>query len=542
MDDDRRSLHPVAGFSLLEVMVVLAIVAALSLLAVAGIDRTQEDWRFDQTGLIMERVRSAIIGTPGLYSNGVPQHTGYVADMGRLPGLFRLDPRVRQAVSVAAVDLRDSETIEQILRRNLVVQPRALWTRDLNGDGTNELSEEILWQFHPAEKIWAGWRGPYLPAPDGGVLRDAWGHSLIFLIGELVTVNDSASGTAETYRCLQTHDSGLEDEDPSAVPPQPGPHDPRHDQQHWQKLPLHLNAPRWWLDEQEKERWFPPGDGGIFVGDRYLVREAYYDDALVIISLGRDGAPGGSGPDADLLLTIYTDEYTGEVGGHAGYGGSGNHSASVTLHYPAYTETTGRILTKTIHMQDDDRGYGVNFCFGGNRVRAIEAWECSCQDTAADCTCVAYKDTTCLSWGWDAGSPPFENGVYDSDWYSWYGCVRTSDQGVACPNDLMCYPVSCSSNPTATWHPTFEAPVCLEEEQDTSSPCLTWNCRRRPLAAGIDDEEDCFCTAVYEQVDAAATANYTTVAVPIGVRSLEAGNGPLVFTISPGANWVGTVR
>jgi hypothetical protein len=462
--------------------------------------------------------------------------------MGTLPGLFTVDRESGEVRSIDAADMLDDEIIKQILELERIVQPRALWTRDLNSDGKNELTEDILWQYHPSERIWAGWRGPYLPPPASGVVEDAWGNPLVFIIGDLVSYDPDGSDEMETYRCVQTHDSGLYTRDLNADPPQPGPHDPRADGGHtWRKLPLAVSAKSWWLNKGEKEWWDGAGGRGIKMLERSLVRETYYDDAFVIISFGRDGSPGGNGLDEDLVLTIYREEYTGEVSGHAGYGVQGNYTTHVALRYPAFNALSGDVVTEEMSIKDNDGGYGVNFCFGSGRLNQVTSWECDCWDEFADCQCIARHEDSCLAWvheyGWENGSSQ-DPLAKEGGWYAFYGCEPTSDQGVECPMfpNKTCYPVSCATKPASALNAFGEDFKCLE--YDPEGPCTKWSCERP-----VSDDEDCNCDPVYEITDGASAVNYAQVAVPIGVRTLTAADGdPLIFTVSPGPNWIGTVR
>ena len=79
------------GFSLIEVMVILALMAALALFLGSKINNIDTDLGFDKTCHMMEEIKEAIIGKQGLYCNGTRQFTGYVSDMGTMPGLFYVD-------------------------------------------------------------------------------------------------------------------------------------------------------------------------------------------------------------------------------------------------------------------------------------------------------------------------------------------------------------------------------------------------------------------------------------------------------------------
>jgi len=291
---------------------------------------------------MMEEIKEAIIGKPGLYCNGIRQFTGYVSDMGVLPSLFDREGNKIEFIDENGNNIIDDNTLNDILQGKLIVQPKGLWTRDIDGDNLPE------WQYYDNAKIWAGWRGPYIDPPPDGILKDAWGNPFVFIIGELVTHN------GKTYRCVKSHDAGLgRDIDPNAVaePHEPGTAD---GDQYWKELPVAINVPHTWVRPGKDV----PDTYG-YPHDLPYVTEPHYADALTVISYGKDGKPGGEGLNKDLVLTIYKQEWTGEVAGHVGYRGH-PYVDVVTLHYPK----EGKIESASIEIVDNDHGYGINFRFG----------------------------------------------------------------------------------------------------------------------------------------------------------------------------------
>lgn len=142
------------GFTLLELLLVVAILSSLALAATTFVDNADDQERFEATRERLEQIRFAIIGDSGRTVNGQAELRGFVADMGRLPG-----------------DLK--ELIEHPL--------------DCNRDGTNEadgngngLPDDCEWRLDAATGLWVGWHGPYLGvlANSSGVraYRDGWGN------------------------------------------------------------------------------------------------------------------------------------------------------------------------------------------------------------------------------------------------------------------------------------------------------------------------------------------------------------------------------
>ncbi|MEM7058491.1 MAG: prepilin-type N-terminal cleavage/methylation domain-containing protein [Pseudomonadota bacterium] len=129
-----------AGFSLLEVLVVVAILSAAAYVALDSVDHDTGQLRFDITERRLEAIRRGIVGEPGLSVNGTPVVSGYVADVGQLPPcLFAL-----------------------------LVQ-----SADCNGDGTAEINPPA---FANVGGLAFGWRGPYLEIQVNGFF-DSWGNT-----------------------------------------------------------------------------------------------------------------------------------------------------------------------------------------------------------------------------------------------------------------------------------------------------------------------------------------------------------------------------
>src|SRR5437868_6644515 len=75
-----------SGFTLVELLVVLAILVALTTVAITSLGGAQDQGRYDATQRTMQAVEDAVIGPANERdSDGSPLNTGFVADMGRLP-------------------------------------------------------------------------------------------------------------------------------------------------------------------------------------------------------------------------------------------------------------------------------------------------------------------------------------------------------------------------------------------------------------------------------------------------------------------------
>ena len=206
MDKDQKSIYSgagpenkaLAGFTFLEILIIVVIFGFLVSMMTAVFAKGGNQRRFDETRRQMEKIKEAILGSPGpyvatLYGKGRRSFAGYAPDMGELPSLI------------------DG-------------QPEALWTDDPDDDGAADFP---AWEFrmHRAPAYtddrdeWGtfmGWRGPYIEKPRGDVFKDGWGNPLVFhkdtpLAGDM---------TIESYGADGFDDSGGEkgfDEDVNLV-------------------------------------------------------------------------------------------------------------------------------------------------------------------------------------------------------------------------------------------------------------------------------------------------------------------------------------
>lgn len=83
---DRLFRHRQTGFTLLELVLVLFLIALMASAALLLTEGVEDQARYDETKRRMELIRKAIVGDPSRTVNGGPEISGFVADMGRLPG------------------------------------------------------------------------------------------------------------------------------------------------------------------------------------------------------------------------------------------------------------------------------------------------------------------------------------------------------------------------------------------------------------------------------------------------------------------------
>lgn len=318
------------GFSLIEVLVVLALTGLLASLTVVAFDDFDDPQPYEETLETMLEIKQAIIGKPGLYCNGWKQFTGYVPDMGVMP---------------AFLDDTNQDSVYE-------GQPRALWTRDLDNDGEitgkgTDIQDDFVWKYHEDEKIWAGWRGPYIEPPLDGVLKDGWGNPIMFIKGEVVTIDNLYYGgqfVSGVFRCKENW-AGSDADKPAGFV--------------YSRNSIDLC----WVPFSQGPETDPPETYNS--GEKTLPSSIFYgeEDALTIASFGADGEPGGESLDRDIVLTIYRTDWTGEVAGHAGYSGD-PYVGRVTLCYPAYGQDPFIQQEEISSISNNDKGYGIHFRFG----------------------------------------------------------------------------------------------------------------------------------------------------------------------------------
>jgi prepilin-type N-terminal cleavage/methylation domain-containing protein len=131
------------GFSLLEMLLVLFLIGLMASAGLMLTEGVEDQSKYDETKRRMDLMRKAIVGDPARTVNGGPEISGFVADMGRLPGCVR-----------------------ELLEPNDCANP------------ANALTE---WIIDSDSGLGSGWRGPYiqvLPERDGALrFRDGYGNS-----------------------------------------------------------------------------------------------------------------------------------------------------------------------------------------------------------------------------------------------------------------------------------------------------------------------------------------------------------------------------
>ena len=162
------------GFTLIEVVVVLAILAMIASVAVTSLEGAQDQTRYDTTKQTMENVQEAVIGPANLRAaDGTATSSGFVADIGRLPKATALknpdNSAVVKADGTAAFDLLELASNPYNLAP---FGMRQVAMANITTPASPTPNDEDLEVFIPC-----GWRGPYVRLGVGqSTLKDGWGN------------------------------------------------------------------------------------------------------------------------------------------------------------------------------------------------------------------------------------------------------------------------------------------------------------------------------------------------------------------------------
>jgi len=406
------------------------------------------------------------------------------------------------------------------------------------------------WKYHEDAQLWAGWKGPYIEPPAGGALRDAWENNFLFVVGE-VTGHEG-----KTFRCKESYTSVAE-------------------------RPLGPGSNKWEvINEDEAMNFRIWQDVGTEDVPHKTKEEKFYGaSCLTIISLGKDGKPGGEGLDKDISIVIEPTEYMGEVAGNAGDREPDLLAEEVCLFYPNYTEDGGEGISELciLPLMDNnsylykielvnnvlvvtDRAFtGINFRFGTVPAMKFEwKWSCSCAWGGDGCYCAQYEHVSyhCYIKNEDAVIKDEHGGgmylplcvcVYDNFKEQ---CEHLLDQDPCFCQALgkhLDYPeecadccveagctreVACSGMDYWLEEPTITCEPCQD------SICVKWICDEEIDGCDCDEEE------ILKEYD---DPNWVKKNIPIGIRSIKAINKTdaeryYMFSVCPGGNWIGTVR
>ncbi|MGN0852238.1 MAG: prepilin-type N-terminal cleavage/methylation domain-containing protein [Kiritimatiellia bacterium] len=149
------------GFSLIELVVVLTILALLTHLAVRELGGIRQDKLHQMANRQLEAIQAAVWREQ---PDGEP--AGFLVDMGRLPVAREETNRWGEAV----------QTLSELWKRPAGVPEFALRPATVSNLVAGADAESLA---DPSLSIPCGWRGPYLRLPFGGErLADPWGNPM----------------------------------------------------------------------------------------------------------------------------------------------------------------------------------------------------------------------------------------------------------------------------------------------------------------------------------------------------------------------------
>ena len=156
----RKQRHARAAFTLLELVVVLAILAVVTTLAVRSLDGLEDQSRYEKNVRGFDELSAAVLGSPDdRAADGTRTVSGFVADMGRLPK--------------AVADGNGNLTLAELWKGPTDNRFKFnVWQAiAVNCTPSNLADQEVV--------VPSGWRGPYLRLPIGTTtLLDGWGNPM----------------------------------------------------------------------------------------------------------------------------------------------------------------------------------------------------------------------------------------------------------------------------------------------------------------------------------------------------------------------------
>ncbi len=188
-----KNLKPASGFTLLELVIVLAILAVVTALATRELGKVEEQRRFETSQQGLEEIETAVLGSDrDRGPDGSRIVSGFAADMGRLP------------VATAETLNLDGNSVDALTLAELWIKPPPAFLFDLRE--ASFANGVDLDKVDPQVRVPGGWHGPYLRLPaDGHTALDGWGNPYLnpvsgsTLLPRLIDPDGAIIATAGQY-------------------------------------------------------------------------------------------------------------------------------------------------------------------------------------------------------------------------------------------------------------------------------------------------------------------------------------------------------
>lgn len=147
-----------AGFTLLELLVVLVILATVTTLAMRSVDGVVDQQKYEMSQRGLEQIEAAVLGSPDdRAADGTRTISGFVADMGRLPKTVEKGEEPTKVLTLAELWENPNPSVLFGVRRALT--------------SVSDFQD-------PDVYVPGGWRGPYIRLPLGAMnMLDHWGNA-----------------------------------------------------------------------------------------------------------------------------------------------------------------------------------------------------------------------------------------------------------------------------------------------------------------------------------------------------------------------------
>ena len=153
------------GFTLIELIVVLLILAVITHLSVQEMSKVKDSRLHESANRQMQSIKDAV-----WKNNGNQKPSGFLADLGRLPC-------AKEITQITHQNYRTSLTLEELWQKPSNVNIFAF--RYAVESNLVVRAEDKIELIDKTIRIGCGWRGPYLKAPSNHVnLSDPWGNPM----------------------------------------------------------------------------------------------------------------------------------------------------------------------------------------------------------------------------------------------------------------------------------------------------------------------------------------------------------------------------